>query len=98
MTAAPIQYRTRDLYYAAYLLTVGERLDQTSLVGRSVFMSFLSSPTMPSRAQEYHAKRGMVSAATYADNIKNLKSMCVAMVRGEADAKTDTVRAVPGPA
>lgn len=73
----PGEFRTPDLYFAAYLQTAGVEMKRTDREGGRVFFVF---DTTLSNVDElktaWFNNSGKVSAQPYAHSIKSLKSVC----------------------
>lgn len=68
-------YRTSDLYFAAFLKTAGVPLVGTSREGRVVFFLFedQGAPAMGSLKTQYFMDQAKVPALSYTQAIKSLK-------------------------
>jgi len=75
--ARPGEFRTPDLYFAAYLQTAGVEMLRTEREGGRVFFIF---DTTISNLEELKTawinNTGKVPAQPYAHNLKSLKSVC----------------------
>ena len=70
-------FRTPDLYFAAYLQTAGVTMKQTAREnGRVYFIFDTSISDIEELKLGWFNKTAKVCALPYADNIKNLKSIC----------------------
>jgi len=69
------EYRTSDLYFAAYLITAKCVLKRTDKVDRRVFFIFDKAPFLEELNREYFNGQAKVSAQPYAAQIKNLKAL-----------------------
>jgi hypothetical protein len=69
------EYRTSDLYFAAYLITAGCTLKRTDRVGNRVFFIYDYSPLLDDLKLQYFNGEAKVKAQHYASQIKNLKSL-----------------------
>ncbi len=69
------EYRTADLYYAAYLRVAGVPLIEARREGGRVVFIFESSPLIRDLKREYFNRTSKVSALSYADEIKAMKSL-----------------------
>jgi len=68
-------YRTSDLYFAAFLKTAGVPLiDSVKTEGRTYFL-FEKQETIPDLKQAFFNRTAKVGAHDYADDIRSLKSM-----------------------
>ena len=68
-------YRTSDLYYAAYLKVAGCLLKGTERDGRRVFFIFEKSELISDLKQQYFNRTSKVPALTYADEIRSMKAL-----------------------
>lgn len=68
-------YRTSDLYYAAYLKVAGCLLKGTDREGRRVFFIFEKSDLISDLKQQYFNRTSKVPALTYADEIRSMKAL-----------------------
>ena len=68
-------YRTSDLYYAAYLKVAGCLLKGTDREGRRVFFIFEKSDLISDLIQQYFNRTSKVPALTYADEIRSMKAL-----------------------
>lgn len=70
-------YKTADLYFAAYLKTAGVEMKKTERVGQRVFFIFDGSlSNIPELKDGWFSDKAKVSPLSYSNNIKALKSMC----------------------
>ena len=69
-------YRTSDLYLAAYLKATGLRFEGTHRDGGRVFFIFAYRDNIEGMKTDYFSRRGKVSALDYADELQALKSVC----------------------
>ena len=73
------EFRTHDLYFAAYLQTSGVPLSTTQREsgGRKVAFVFdVSAVNVQELKNGYYNQSGRIPALPYANNIKNLKALC----------------------
>lgn len=73
------EYRTTDLYLAAYLKTAGvdmKRTDRSPENGRVFFVFDASVSNIEELKAAWFDSTGRVVANTYAYHVKNLKSLC----------------------
>lgn len=71
------EYRTPDLYFAAYLQTAGVELKGTSRENNRVYFIFDTSiANIDELKTAWFNNTGKVPAQPYSNNIKSLKSMC----------------------
>jgi hypothetical protein len=68
-------YRTRDLYFAAYLNASGVEMVDTQRRGSEVQFIFEYVDDMRERRNGYFSGQADVSALDYANAIKSLKSL-----------------------
>jgi hypothetical protein len=69
------EYKTSDLYFAAYLQTAGCTLKRTEKTGNRVFFIFEYQPLLDDLKLQYFNGEAKVKAQPYAASIKNLKSL-----------------------
>lgn len=73
----PEEYRTSDLYFAAFLKTAKCHLKKCDVDKRNkITFVFESNPRIQDLLLGWTNRTEKVSALDYADNIKNLKSLC----------------------
>lgn len=73
----PDEYRTSDLYFAAFLKTAKCHLKNCDIDQRNkITFIFESNPRISDLLLGWTNRTEKVSALDYADNIKNLKSLC----------------------
>lgn len=73
------EYRTHDLYFAAFLQTAGVPLADTvrESGGRKVAFVFDTRTTnLPELKTTYYNQTARIPALPYANNIKSLKALC----------------------
>lgn len=70
-----IAYQTSDLYYAAYLKVAEVPFLGTKREGNRMFFLFEPSDAMNDLKVSYFSRISKVSALTYADEIKSMKSL-----------------------
>lgn len=77
-TNTPPDYKTTDLYLAAYLKTAGVDMKRTDReeAGRVYFVFDASVANIEELKAAWFNNTGRVVANTYAYHIKNLKSLC----------------------
>lgn len=68
-------YRTSDLYYAAYLRVAGVPLKETVREGNRVFFVFESTDGIKDLKQQYYNRTSKVPALSYADEIRSMKNL-----------------------
>jgi len=69
------EYRTSDLYYAAYLKVAGVEFKGTTKEGTRVFFLFENVEGMADLKKQYFNRYAKVSALTYADEIRSMKNL-----------------------
>ena len=74
----PDEFRTSDLYFAAYLQVVGAPMSRTDRNGNGKvsFIYDMSVVNIDELKQAWFNRQGRVPALPYADAIKSLKSIC----------------------
>lgn len=71
------EFKTPDLYYAAYLQTAGVEMTRTERVNNRVYFVFDTSiANMNELKTAWFNNQGKVPAQPYAHAIKSLKSVC----------------------
>jgi hypothetical protein len=76
-TIKPGEFRTPDLYYAAYLQTAGVEMIRTDKEGARVYFIFDTSlGNMEELKQAWINNTGKVAAQPYAYAVRSLKSIC----------------------
>jgi hypothetical protein len=71
----PAEYKTSDLYYAAYLKVAGVPFIEPEREGRRVIFVFENSDSIRDLKREYFNRKAKVPAMSYADEIKAMKAM-----------------------
>lgn len=69
-------FRTSDLYLAAYLKAKGLEFRGTLRVTGRVYFIFEMHDGVRGMKNEFFGRRGTVSALDYADELRALKSLC----------------------
>lgn len=71
-------YQTCDLYLAAFFMSAGCKMLQSSREPKSrrVYFLFEKNPLINELKVKYFSREAKVDALTFADNIKSLKSLC----------------------
>lgn len=69
-------FRTKDLYLAAYLKAVGLPFLGTHRVSGLVYFIFERSDNVRSLKTSFFNREGVVPALDYADELRALKSLC----------------------
>jgi len=73
----PGEFRTPDLYFAAYLQTAGVEMKRTDREnGRVYFVFDTSIANIDELKTAWFNNTGKVPAQPYAHNVKSLKSVC----------------------
>jgi hypothetical protein len=76
-SSKPGEFRTADLYFAAYLQTAGTEMKRTDRENGRVYFVFDSTVVnIEELKQAWINNTGKVPAQPYAHNIKSLKSVC----------------------
>lgn len=77
-TATPEEFRTSDLYFAAYLQAAGVPMTgyPRSGTGKVSFVFDTSVANLEELKTAYYNHQGRVPALPYANAIKSLKSIC----------------------
>lgn len=73
------EYRTSDLYYAAYLQVAGVpmiRTDRNNGGNKISFVFDSSVANLEELKRAWFSRQGKIEALLYADAIKSLKSVC----------------------
>jgi hypothetical protein len=71
------KYKTRDLYFAAYLMTMDCTLTSSEWEGPAMFFHFASDQSFDELRDTYYAHTAAVDPFKFASNIKMLKSFTV---------------------
>lgn len=74
----PPEYRTSDLYFAAYLSVAGVPFLRTDQDGRRVYFVFEETDGFQDLKAQYFNRTAKVPALTYVDEIRNFKAMLYA--------------------
>lgn len=69
------QYRTSDLYFSAYLKAAGVAFLTTERDGRKVVFVFERTDSLKDLKREYFNRSAKVTALTFVDEIRSLKSL-----------------------
>ena len=69
------EYRTSDLYYAAYLKVAGIPFLEPEREGRRVTFVFDHSDMIKDLKRQYFNRQAKVAAMTYADEVKAMKAL-----------------------
>lgn len=68
-------YRTSDLYFAAYLRVAGVPFLRTEYEGRRMFFVFEQVDAFDDLKAQYFTRTAKVAALTFVDEIRNFKAM-----------------------
>lgn len=74
----PPEYRTSDLYFAAYLRHAGVHLIRTERIEKRVFFIFEETDGIADLKVQYFNRSAKVSALTFVDEIRNMKALLFA--------------------
>lgn len=69
------EFRTSDIYFAAYLKVAGVEFMGTVKEGSRVFFLFAFVEKMSDLKTQYFNRHAKVSALTYADEIRSMKGL-----------------------
>jgi len=69
------EYKTNDLYFAAFLQAAGCVMKDTNREGSKFFFIFVDTGGLDKLKIEYFGRRGKVVALDYADCIQGLKAL-----------------------
>ena len=69
-------FRTSDLYFAAYLKAAGVPFQESKKIERKTYFVFDNPENMRDLRDGYFAGTAQVSALQHANEIKNLKRLC----------------------
>jgi len=69
------EYKTSDLYFAAYLKVAGVEFCGTTKEGNRVFFLFTPTEGMSDLKTQYFNRYAKVSALTYADEVRSMKGL-----------------------
>lgn len=69
------EYKTCDLYFAAYLQAAGCEMRRTSKDGSRLFFVFIDNGNVDLLKIDYFGRKGKVVALDYADRIQSLKAL-----------------------
>ena len=75
LPAESSQYRTTDLYYAAYLKVAEVKFLETVRENGRIFFVFERQEGIRTLKNQYYARISKVPALTYADEIKTMKTL-----------------------
>jgi len=76
MESVEKDFRTSDLYFAAYLKSSGVEFKGSAKVGRKTYFIFAAIDNMREMRDSYFAGTAQVSALSHANEIRNLKRLC----------------------
>ena len=71
-----VEYRTRDLYLAAYLKALGVPFKGSEKIKGRVFFIFKRDRDIADLKRAFFSREAQVSALTYADELRALKTLC----------------------
>jgi hypothetical protein len=69
------EYKTSDLYYAAYLKVAGVPFLEPEKEGRRVIFVFENSDMIKDLKRQYFNRQAKVAAMSYADEVKAMKAL-----------------------
>lgn len=69
-------FRTKDLYFAAYLKAIGIPFLKSAKVGRKTYFVFENPDNMRDLRNDYFRGAAEVPALAFSNEIKNLKTLC----------------------
>ena len=69
------KFKTADFYLTCYLVTVGEKIEDTEKIGSKILFLFDNSDELKTRKEDYYLDQATVSPLVYQSTIINLKSM-----------------------
>lgn len=69
-------FRTKDLYLAAYLKATGLDFEDTVRMNNEVYFIFDFDENIEEKKKQYFSREGEVSALDYADELRALKTLC----------------------
>ena len=71
------EHSTPDIYYAAFLMTAGEKMLRTDREGNRVYFVFENSPHLQDLKMAFfnRSEHSKVPALDYADNVKSVKTL-----------------------
>ena len=69
-------FRTNDLYFAAYLKATGLPFEGTVKRSGCTYFIFDNHEDMRQKRNDFFSRRGKVSALDYADELRALKKLC----------------------
>jgi len=75
MEATGKEFRTSDLYFAAYLKVAGVGFKGTTKEGNRVFFMFESTDGIPDLKTQYFNRFAKVPALTFVDEIRSMKGL-----------------------
>lgn len=72
------EFKTSDLYFAAYLQTAGAPMarHKRNGAGRVSFIFDVTVVNIDELTQAWYSQQGKIPALPFANNIKNLKAIC----------------------
>jgi len=87
MSLSGTGYSTNDLYFAAFLKTAGCKMARHEKQGNRIIFVFEEAPMIDDLMNEWYSREAKVDALTYADNIRNLKSLCHMVLKNEKERR-----------
>ena len=69
------KFKTADFYLTCYLVSVGEKIEDTEKIGNKILFLFDNSDELKTRKEKYYLGEAMISPLVYQSTIMNLKSM-----------------------
>ena len=69
------KFKTADFYLTCYLVSVGEKIEDTEKIGSKILFLFDNSDELKKRKESYYLDQAVISPLVYQSTIMNLKSM-----------------------
>ena len=69
------KFKTADFYLTCYLVSAGEKIEDTEKIGSKVLFIFDNSDELKKRKESYYLDQAVISPLVYQSTIMNLKSM-----------------------
>ena len=69
------KFKTADFYLTCYLVSVGEKIEDTEKIGSKILFLFDNSEELKTRKEKYYLDQAMISPLVYQSTIMILKSM-----------------------
>jgi len=76
MSSVLLDYRTSDLYFAAYLKAIDIPFMEAVRQGSKTYFVFANQGDMRERKNDYFSGRAQVSALTLTNEVRTLKRLC----------------------